>query len=171
MNDTATALSLYHRIIDEHTYLIAETLPEIVAIYSSEAKLDELDAAIRAMIEDDQAMSTLVAYTSIVNDIGGIPVIDEVVEQYVLNEPTLSEFVDLERLSTAPGGEERGILEKLRRALRKLAASTPRYQCQECGFSSQRLLWQCPSCRSWETQRPARRVQFDTVLQHSITSG
>ena len=171
MNDTATALSLYHRIIDEHTYLIAETLPEIVAIYSSEAKLDELDAAIRAMTEDDPAMSTLVAYTSIVNDIGGIPVIDEVVEQYVLNEPTLAEFVDLERLATAPGGEEQGILEKLRRALRKLAASTPRYQCQECGFSSQRLLWQCPSCRSWETQRPARRVQFDTVLQHSITSG
>ena len=169
MNDTSTALSLYNRIINEHTYLIAEALPEIVAIYSSEGKLDELDTAIRAMIRDDETMSTLVAYTSIINDIGGIPVIDEAVEQYVLNEPTLSEFVDLERLSAAPG-EEQGVLIKIRKALSKLATSTPRYQCQECGFSSQRLLWQCPSCRSWETQRPARRVQFDTVLQHSITS-
>ena len=52
---------------------------------------------------------------------------------------------------------------------RRLAGASPRYQCQECGFSSQRLLWQCPSCRNWETQRPASRVQFDTVLQHSIT--
>ncbi|NQV86899.1 MAG: hypothetical protein HQ492_07475, partial [Woeseiaceae bacterium] len=59
---------------------------------------------------------------------------------------------------------------KVRSALSKLAGSTPRYQCQECGFSSQRLLWQCPSCRNWETQRPASRVQFDTVLQHSITN-
>ena len=58
---------------------------------------------------------------------------------------------------------------KVRGALSKLAAATPRYQCQECGFSSQRLLWQCPSCRDWETQRPASRVQFDTVLQHSFT--
>jgi lipopolysaccharide biosynthesis regulator YciM len=33
MDDNKTALKLYHRIIDEHTYLIAEALPEIVAIY------------------------------------------------------------------------------------------------------------------------------------------
>ena len=96
--------------------------------------------------------------------------IDEVVRQYMLNEPTLAEFVDLQRLATVAGGEdEAAVLTKIRKALSQLAAASPRYQCQECGFSSQRLLWQCPSCRSWETQRPASRVQFDTVLQHSIT--
>jgi len=168
-DDSATALSLYNRIIAEHTYLIAETLPEIVSIYRREEKLEELDRAIAAMIDDDPDMSALVAYTAIVHDLGGIPVIDAAVERYMLNEPTLAEFVDLQQLNG--GGEGRtGVLEKVRRALGKLAAATPRYQCQECGFSSQRLLWQCPSCRSWETQRPASRVQFDTVLQHSITS-
>jgi len=168
-DDSATALSLYNRIIAEHTYLIAETLPEIVSIYRREGKLEELDRAIAAMIDDDPDMSALVAYTAIVHDLGGIPVIDAAVERYMLDEPTLAEFVDLQQLNG--GGEGRdGVLEKVRRALGKLAAATPRYQCQECGFSSQRLLWQCPSCRSWETQRPASRVQFDTVLQHSITS-
>jgi lipopolysaccharide biosynthesis regulator YciM len=168
-DDNETALKLYHRIIDEHTYLIADTLPEIVAIYKSEGKLDELNAAIAAMIADDPEMSQLVAYTAIVHDIGGIPVIDEAVERYVMNEPTLATFVDLESLSGRPADREEA-LKRIRAALSKLASSSPRYQCQECGFSSQRLLWQCPSCRSWETQRPASRVQFDTVLQHSITS-
>ena len=168
-DDNATALNLYHRIIDEHTYLIAEALPEIVSIYEAEGKLDQFDKAIRKMIADDPGMSPLVAYTAIVNDIGGIPVIDEVVEDYVMNEPTLGEFVDLERVGNADG-EKASSLGRIRTALGKLASATPRYQCQECGFSSQRLLWQCPSCRSWETQRPASRVQFDTVLQHSITS-
>ena len=69
-----------------------------------------------------------------------------------------------------PRDEEESVLAKIRKALSKLATASPRYQCQECGFSSQRLLWQCPSCRDWETQRPASRVQFDTVLQHSITN-
>ena len=110
-------------------------------------------------------MKTLIAYTAIVNDIGGIPVIDDCVQQYMLNEPTLGEFVDLQQVHS----EDDSAIAKIRAALSKLAASSPRYQCQECGFSSQRLLWQCPSCRSWETQRPASRVQFDTVLQHSIT--
>ena len=166
-DDNKTALRLYHRIIDENTYLIAETLPEIVTIYTRENQVNELERALTALLDKNPEMASLVAYTAIVNDIGGIPVIDRCVEQYMLNEPTLGEFVDLQKLSGADGA---AAFAKVRRALSKLASATPRYQCQECGFSSQRLLWQCPSCRDWETQRPASRVQFDTVLQHSITN-
>ncbi len=164
-NDSTTALRLYHRIIDEHTYLIAEALPEIVAIYEREGAIDDLEKAFRKMLKKNPEMSSLVAYTAIVNDIGGIPVIDECVEKYLLNEKTLSEFIDIQSVTD---GED-AAMARVRKALSNLASSTPRYQCQECGFSSQKLLWQCPSCRSWETQRPASRVQFDTVLQHSIT--
>ncbi|MCH7980839.1 MAG: lipopolysaccharide assembly protein LapB [Proteobacteria bacterium] len=164
-DDSKTALRLYHRIIDEHTYLIAEALPEIVAIYEREDAIDDLDKAFRKMLKKNPEMNTLVAYTAIVNDIGGIPVIDECVEKYLRNEKTLSEFIDMQ--SVAAGDDV--AMARVRKALSNLASSTPRYQCQECGFSSQKLLWQCPSCRSWETQRPASRVQFDTVLQHSIT--
>ena len=166
--DNKTALRLYHRIIDENTYLIAEALPEIVAIYEREGATAELELALESLLKKHPDMSTLVAYTAIVNDIGGVRVIDACVEDYMLNEPTLGEFVDLQRL-TGPDQTDATALAKIRKALCKLASATPRYQCQECGFSSQRLLWQCPSCRNWETQRPASRVQFDTVLQHSIT--
>ena len=164
-DDNKTALKLYHRIIDEHTYLIAEALPEIVAIYEREDQLDELEKALKEMLRKYPQMKTLVAYTAIVNDIGGIPVIDDCVQEYMLNEPTLGKFVDLQQVE----GEDEAAVAQIRAALSQLAARSPRYQCQECGFSSQRLLWQCPSCRNWETQRPASRVQFDTVLQHSIT--
>jgi lipopolysaccharide biosynthesis regulator YciM len=168
--DNKTALKLYHRIIDENTYLIAEALPEIVAIYSRENQVAELEEALQALLAKHPDRASLVAYTAIVNDIGGIPVIDKCVERYMLDEPTLGEFVDLQQLTENAGNDGESAFTKVRRALSKLAARTPRYQCQECGFSSQRLLWQCPSCRDWETQRPASRVQFDTVLQHSITN-
>lgn len=169
-DDNKTALKLYHRIIDESTYLIAEALPEIVAIYEREDAVAELEDALRKLLRKNPDMNSLVAYTAIVNDLGGIPVIDDCVEQYMMNEPTLGEFVDLQQLSEGDKGSHDSALAKVRGALSKLASATPRYQCQECGFSSQRLLWQCPSCRNWETQRPASRVQFDTVLQHSITN-
>jgi lipopolysaccharide biosynthesis regulator YciM len=169
-DDVKTALRLYHRIIDENTYLIAEALPEIVSIYDRVNGISELENALRALLARNPASRSLIAYTAIVNDIGGVPVIDECVEQYMLDEPTLAEFVDLQKLSAGSGGDPESALAKIRGALSKLARSTPRYQCRECGFSSQRLLWQCPSCRDWETQRPASRVQFDTVLQHSITN-
>jgi lipopolysaccharide biosynthesis regulator YciM len=169
-DDHKTALKLYHRIIDENTYLIAEALPEIVTIYTREQQVAELEKALQALLAKHPDRASLVAYTAIVNDIGGIPVIDECVERYMLDEPTLGEFVDLQQLAADDGSDGESAFAKVRTALSKLAMSTPRYQCQECGFSSQRLLWQCPSCRNWETQRPASRVQFDTVLQHSITN-
>lgn len=168
--DNKTALKLYHRIIDENTYLIAEALPEIVSIYKRENATAELENALKALLAKNPETSSLIAYTAIVNNLGGIPVIDECVKQYMLNEPTLGEFVELQQLSRGDQGTSDEALAKVRGALCKLAAATPRYQCQECGFSSQRLLWQCPSCRNWETQRPATRVQFDTLLQHSITN-
>jgi len=169
-NDHKTAIRLYHRIIDEHTYLISEALPEIVATYEKDGSMRGLDKALRSMLQKNPDMRSLVAYTAIVNNITDVPIIDECVENYLLDEPTLSEFVDLHQFSQGNGAQQSEALSKVRGALSKLAMASPRYQCQECGFSSQRLLWQCPSCRNWETQRPASRVQFDTVLQHSITN-
>jgi lipopolysaccharide biosynthesis regulator YciM len=120
------------------------------------------------MLGKNPEMATDVAYTAIVNNIGGLAVIDECVEQYMLNEPTLGDFIDLQRMDQAGKAERAAALTKVRSALSRLAAATPRYKCTECGFSSQRLLWQCPSCKNWETQRPFTRVQFDSLLQRSV---
>ncbi len=112
-------------------------------------------------------MKTYIAYTAIVNNFGGVVIIDECVEAYMLNESTLIEFVDLQAVDNATGKHRRSALAKVRAALSKLALTIPRYQCKECGFSSQRLLWQCPSCRDWETQRTFTTVSFDSLLQRS----
>ena len=166
-NDSKTALRLYQRIIDENTYLITEALPRIIEIHRSEGSIDKLEKNLEAMLKKNPDMSTDVAYTAIANNIGDIDVIDRCVEQYMLNEPTLGEFIDLQSVSEGDESARRDALTKVRSALNRLAAATPRYQCRECGFSSQQLLWQCPSCKDWETQRPHSKVQFDSVLQRS----
>ena len=167
MNDTKTALRLYQRIIDEHTYLITEALPRIVAIHTKENSIGKLEKDLDGMLKKYPEMNTDIAYTAIANDISGISVIDRCVEEYMLNEPTLGEFIDLQSAAEDDPEARQEALARVRHALGKLAASTPRYQCKECGFSSQQLLWQCPSCKDWETQRPHSRVQFDSVLQRS----
>jgi len=166
-NDLKTALRLYQRIIDENTYLITEALPRIVDIHETENSFDKLEKHLQAMLAKSPDMSRDIAYTAIANDIGGIGVIDRCVEEYMLNEPTLRQFIDLQSVAEDGSQSSQEVLTKVRAALSRLAAATPRYQCKECGFSSQKLLWQCPSCKDWETQRPHSRVQFDSVLQRS----
>jgi lipopolysaccharide biosynthesis regulator YciM len=88
----------------------------------------------------------------------------------MLGEPTLKDFIDLQIVNQANGEDRQAALDKVRKALSHLAKTIPRYQCKECGFSSQRLLWQCPSCRDWETQRPYSTVSFDSLLQRGTKS-
>ncbi len=167
MDDSKTALRLYHRIIDENTYLITEALPKLVEIHERQGSLAQLERDLETMLAKSPGMATDVAYTAIVNNIGSIGVIDRCVEQYMLNETTLTEFIDLQRIHASDTDDRDAAIAKVRAALSRLAASTPRYKCTECGFSSQRLLWQCPSCKNWETQRPYSRVQFDSLLQRT----
>jgi lipopolysaccharide biosynthesis regulator YciM len=166
-DDNKTAVRLYQRIVDENSYLITEALPALVSVYAREGSTAALDKSLRTHLEAHPEMKTDIAYTAIVNDIGGIDIIDECVEEYMLSEPTLAEFIDLQTVRAATGDDRQVALDKVRAALSKLAAQIPRYQCKECGFSSQRLLWQCPSCRDWETQRPFSTVNFDSLLQRS----
>jgi len=165
--DSKTAVRLYNRIVDENTYLITEALPALVDVYSKESSTDQLENSLRSLLDKNPSMKTDVAYTAIVNNIGGIDIIDECVEEYMLSEPTLTEFIDLQTVNAANGEDRQAALDKVRQALSKLASTIPRYQCTECGFSSQKLLWQCPSCRDWETQRPFTTVSFDSLLQRS----
>lgn len=166
-SDSKTALRLYNRIVDENSYLITEALPALVAIHDREGSIALLDKSLRSHLDKNPAMKTDVAYTAIVNDIGGVEIIDECVEEYMLSEPTLTDFIDLQVVNEASGEDRQMALNKVRAALSKLSLSIPRYQCTECGFSSQKLLWQCPSCRDWETQRPFSTVNFDSLLQRS----
>jgi lipopolysaccharide biosynthesis regulator YciM len=166
-DDSKTALRLYNRIVDENTYLITEALPALVEIYSREGSLNQLENSLRSLLDKNPGMKTDVAYTAIVNNIGGIDIIDECVEEYMLSEPTLTDFIDLQTVNAANGEDRQAALNKVRAALSRLASKIPRYQCKECGFSSQKLLWQCPSCRDWETQRPFATVSFDSLLQRS----
>ena len=170
-DDSKTALKLYQRIIDERTYLITEALPAMVDVYERDGSLDQLDKSLRNQLSKNPDMRNDVAYTAIVNNIGGVAIIDECVEEYMLSEPTLKEFIDLQTVNESSGDDRLAALVKVRAALSKLAGTIPRYQCKECGFSSQRLLWQCPSCRNWETQRPFSTVSFDSLLQRDAGDG
>jgi len=165
--DTKTALKLYQRILDENTYLITEALPRMVDIYREEGSTAPLEKSLKALLERQPEMQKDIAYTAVVNDIGGIDVIDQCVADYMLEEPTLAEFIDLQSLAGSDEQSRVDAMTRVRAGLSTLASTTPRYQCKECGFSSKSLLWQCPSCRDWETQRPFANVQFDSILSRS----
>ncbi|MFP4137308.1 MAG: lipopolysaccharide assembly protein LapB [Halomonas sp.] len=47
----------------------------------------------------------------------------------------------------------------LKRHTADLLGKLPRHRCRRCGFSGDRLHWQCPRCRSWGTTRPITGIE------------
>jgi len=158
-----SAIAIYQKIIEENSYLITEALPLMVKIYIELNKQSELELKMKNIILSNPKISRDIAYTVIVNNIEGLVLFDQCVDEYIKMDLTLREFIDINSINL---NENRNTaLKKIKKGLSLLANSTPRYQCEECGFSSQKLLWQCPSCKQWETQRPFANVQFDSILQ------
>ena len=48
--------------------------------------------------------------------------------------------------------------------LGQIALSNARYRCVNCGYSTQRFIWHCPSCKLWETMRPIQNFQLEAML-------
>jgi len=158
-----SAIAIYQKIIEENSYLITEALPLMVNIYVELNNQSELELKMKNIISNDPKISRDIAYTVIVNNIEGVMLFDQCVDDYIKMDPTLREFIDTNSINLNVNRSTS--LKKIKKGLSLLANSTPRYQCEECGFSSQKLLWQCPSCKQWETQRPFANVQFDSILQ------
>ena len=159
------AIKIYRDIIQKSAYLITEALPELVDLHKQLTTLDELNEFIKKLSQSNQKLSRDIGYTVIINNINGISSLDDCVNSYIENDSILKEFLDISDDKKDMLKIETISVDKIKRSLSKLARSTPRYQCESCGFSSQKLLWLCPSCKQWETQRPFSNVQFDSILQ------
>ena len=43
---------------------------------------------------------------------------------------------------------------QMEQQLQDLTVQQLRYRCDECGFTSRKLFWQCPGCQSWSSVKP-----------------
>ena len=160
-----SAINIYRDIIQNSAYLITEALPELVDLHVNLISLDELNEFIKKICQSNQKLSRDIGYTVIINNINNISSLDDCVNSYIENDSLLKEFLGITHDDKDMLKTEAISVDKIKLSLSKLASSTSRYQCKSCGFSSQKLLWLCPSCKQWETQRPFSNVQFDSILQ------
>jgi lipopolysaccharide biosynthesis regulator YciM len=85
--------------------------------------------------------------------------LETLVRNFLVQDETVSGLV--RAIGRDPAALDLRAVREIAAVLRKLAASTPRYRCSNCGFSSINHFWQCPGCKGWDSQRPLLR--FDLV--------
>jgi len=87
----------------------------------------------------------------------------DLLEQEVLEHPSLSGMEALTRHSESSVSSDEGVLNVALRLLARINQEKPAYQCVQCGFKGETLHWLCPSCKSWQTVKPVVEYLDDST--------
>ncbi len=162
--DYHRAVQLYKDIIGKDRRLIAETLAPLLRCYEQSGALDKFDRYIYELLAGDDALTKDLAYAAIIGNLTHSVALSECVERFIMENELLAGLVDVNELrGTDPERRQRTIA-RVADGLRQLAFTSARYRCTNCGYSTQRFIWHCPSCKQWETVRPIQSFEFEALV-------
>lgn len=149
----------YELVLQHEIRYATEVLPALARI----VRRVDGDAAFTAMLQKLRAADPKavrhIGLAAILDDGLDDPVSRECVVEYLRSEPTLKSLYQMHAaLASRHGGQAVNDVEPLRIAVRDLMKNGPRYRCEECGFRSRTLYWQCPSCKTWDSNKPFHEV-------------
>ena len=162
--DFAQALRLYEQVLEADYRLMVEILPQLVACYEATNRQQELQRYLESFIARDGEAKRSLAYAVIINNLTSPAVLCDCVEDFILQHDVMATFIDTDHLSELPQADREQAVLRITRGLRQLALSSARYRCTNCGYSTQRLVWHCPSCKAWETIKPIQAFQFERLV-------
>ncbi|HEY2036868.1 MAG TPA: hypothetical protein VGG96_07635, partial [Steroidobacteraceae bacterium] len=136
--DSAGALALYFKALEESPELALEIIPHVLALWTNAHGTDVLEE-IALRLRRNGAISS---------------------RQLVWLLATALPPQEVRRLPDIAGeaGAETGSAADARSLgalLTRIGDTGGRYQCEDCGLLSVGWYWRCPKCRSWDSMRPA----------------
>jgi lipopolysaccharide assembly protein B len=162
--DYAQAIPLYEQVIAADRHFITEVLPPLLECYRAWGRLAEFDDYVEGLIAKDGSLHRDFAYATIIGALTGSKALAHAVERFVLEHPVLAKLVNAADLRTMPEAQRAAAIDRIAEGLRAIALANARYRCSNCGYSTQKFIWHCPSCKQWETVRPIQSVPLETVL-------
>ncbi len=88
------------------------------------------------------------------------PLAEQYLAEFVAGQPVLSALLAPEER----GSESLAGVTRLRPLLHKMLKAGMRFQCNNCGYGSAVMQWQCPGCRSWDTVQPISSGVLEGIL-------
>jgi lipopolysaccharide biosynthesis regulator YciM len=158
------ALELLRSVLILDRSFISEILPKLADGYASLGQSNDFEAYIEELRLAEATTAGGLAYAAIANEMTGSPALDRCIEAFVAESEVLAELVNIDELRSMSPIDRQAALSRISSALRKLAHSSARYRCDNCGYSTVRFVWHCPSCKLWETIRPIQHFQLETTM-------
>ena len=156
--DPGRAVQLYRRVVRLDFHLLPLVLPRLAEAARQAGDSDAFDESLRELLRNGVGNRSEIAYAAIVSGYYDNPVILDCVRELLATD---SDLRDLSAALLPPGAEvDTAQLLAVAGALRNVVLRHARYRCSVCGIDSSTFLWQCPGCKSWDTQRAIAALEF-----------
>ena len=155
--DVALAERLLASVMTQDAALAIEVMPRLMRL--ARAAGADGDAVTRRLVTARPDAGNELAFAAIMTDALDFAPLEQLVRAFLAQDETVAGLV--RAIGRDPETLDARAVREVAVVLRRLAATTPRYRCANCGFSSIDHFWQCPGCKSWDSQRPLLR--FDLV--------
>lgn len=161
--DFALAEQLLATVLAHDAALAIEVIPRLVRL--ARASGADGDAVVIRVIQARTDAGNEIAIASIMADALDFAPLEEKVRACLAQDETIAGLV--RAIGRDPAALDPRAVRDVASVLRRLAATTSRYRCANCGFSSIDHFWQCPGCKSWDSQRPLLRLDLVAGLERN----
>ncbi len=161
--DKKTASRLFRRIVESDGRFVTEVWPALREGLEDGEGRGSFGRFLDTVIRKQPAMDYDVAYGAIMHgDVASAPAA-RCVERFVRDSPPLRAALTELGSVTADEPLEGEALQRVAAALGALLRNRSAYLCSDCGYRSDQLYWQCPSCKNWDTIRPNTRLPVERL--------
>ncbi len=124
--------------------------------YLALQQAEEFIEYLQQVLEDHPQMPIVITLSEQIRQLHGDQAALHFISEFVKRNPSLAGLHDLLSLQLlAREGKAREDLELLHTLTERLLQDRKAYLCVNCGFGSNAIHWHCPSCKQWETTKPA----------------
>lgn len=161
--DLRTARRLYRKVIEHDARFLTEVWASLRAVFESNSSARGFSTLLDSMVRKRPATSSQLAYAAIVHSDIELEAARDGLLGFLETNSTLSEALTAMKVvcSDQPATDDQ--LECIASGLRALLRNRAGYLCEHCGYASEKLYWQCPGCRTWDSIRPNTEIPVDRL--------
>ena len=157
-NDLHKALQIIEKVPESDIDFTSEILDRLWRLHQALGSEQTLIAYLYRVVSSGGGASAVILLSKLIAKYKSIRTAQAFILQELRRHPTMKGFNHLMtyHLELAKSQSEKSSLTFLHKLVSEQISLRPQYRCQKCGYSSQKLFWLCPSCRSWGRVKPIR---------------
>ncbi len=149
------ALKIWKRIEEQDPLYVGEVAGLVAASYQATNDEAGLYEYFDGLLRRHGGVTLMLALADVIKNRDGVQAAEEFVAGWLRRQPSVQGLHGLLALNlVAADRSSQTDLSLLQGIIGELLEEHQGYLCQECGFRSKTLYWQCPGCHRWNTVKP-----------------